>query len=134
MAVPLKKAEKDDFDPSELLAVHGKHEKDITDLNGRLAKIEGHLQTPQAVAEFFTESTRDSRKLDGVFAEMFCRFMKEHEGVDDAVTKKVEDIDRNFVRKCFKRFWVFIGTGLVFIAGTVFHQLVEWLLSVLPHK
>ena len=90
----LKKSEKDDFDPSTLVAAQDVHEKSISSLNERVTKVEGNLSTPQALAAFFKEATSDSRVLDNTFAEMFCRFMNEHEGVQAALTKKIEESDR----------------------------------------
>jgi hypothetical protein len=129
-----KKTENSDFDPDQLLAGHQQHEKTIVSLTERIAKIEGHLSTPQAVAAFFKESAKDSRVLEGVFAEMFCRFVNEHQDVQAAVKKKIEEVDRNFVQTMFKRFWVLIGSGIIFLAGSVFKEFVQWATSLFPHK
>lgn len=136
MAVPPKKAEKEtsDFDISEILAGQEGHGKNISDLTARVAKIEGNFQTPQAVAAFFQECTRDSRKLDGIFAEMFCRFMDEHDGVREAIKAKMEDIDRSFFYKTFKRLWLPIYSVVLIVGTVVLKDVVQWLLSLIPHK
>lgn len=133
-APPSKKSDSSDFDPSQLLAHHEQHEKHISSLTERVAKIEGHLCTPQAVATFFKESAKDSRTLDGVFAEMFCRFMEENEEVKAAIKKKMGELDRNYFLKAFKRLWLPLYSGILIIATVVAKDLTQWLLSLIPNK
>jgi hypothetical protein len=137
MAIATRKPEKgdgSDFDPSELLAAHGEHDKNISNLTERMAKVEGHLATPQALAAFMKESTKDSRMLDGVFADMFCRFMKENPDVQEVVRSKLEEIDRIFFFKTLKRAWFWIYTVIVAMAAIVGKEVVDWMISLIPHK
>ena len=122
-----------DFDTSELVVTHEQHEKDITDLSERVKKIEGHLCTPQALAGFFQESAKDSRVLEGVFAEMFCRFMNENDGVKIAVEKKFHEVDRNFLHKTFKRLWLPAYSAALILGTIVLQELAKWLISLIPH-
>lgn len=133
--MPSKKTGNDvsDFDPSELLASREVHEKTIASLGDRMAAIEGCLSTPQSLATFFRESAKDSRTLEGVFAEMFCRFIKENEGVKQAIETKINEADRSFLRKGLKRSWGLLWTAFIFLAGGVAKQVLEWLGSLLPH-
>src|SRR5438477_12994273 len=95
-----------DFDPSQLLATHEQHHKNITDLTERVAKLEQNFSSPQAVAAFFQECAKDSRKFDKIFADMFCRFLDENPDVKEAVRKRMAQVDRNFFFKGFKRSWL----------------------------
>lgn len=133
--VPRKPAgEGSDFDPSELLAAHGEHDKTITNLTERMAKVEGRLDTPQALAAYFQESAKDSRVLEGVFADMFCRFIKENDAVKAAVDKRMEEVDRKFFHKFLKRAWwvvYTIGVVILTLAVDVFRS---WLEATFIHK
>jgi len=135
MAIPPRKPDKEpsDFDTSQLLAAHGEHEKTVVNLTERLTKIEGHLATPQALADFFKESAKDSRYLDGAFAEMFCRFMNENPAVRAAVGKRMEEIDRNFFFKTFKRLWLPIYSVILIVGTILLKAAVDWLLTLIPH-
>jgi hypothetical protein len=131
---PLKRSEKDsDFDPSQLLHSHGEHEKNISDLTSRMAKVEGRMDTPQALADFLEESARDSRKLEGVFAEMFCRFMEENPKVQECVKKRMEEVDRNYFFKTFKRTWFWFYSVVVAVGAIIIKELLGWLLALIPH-
>lgn len=135
MATPIiKKPEKSDFNPGELLANHEQHERNISDLTKRVAKIEGRLDTPQALAAFFQESAKDSRVLEGVFAQMFCRFLKEHPEVQEAVKQKMNEVDRNFFWKNFKRLWLPLYSGCLVVATLVAKEVVHWIVAFIPHK
>ena len=134
MAAPnLRRSPASDFDPSELLATHEQHEKNISDLNGRLSKLEGHLCTPQALASYFEESAKDSRVLEGVFASMFCRFMNENGEVQIALEKRIEQVDRSHIQKFVKRFGFAVYSFLLIIVGLLGKALGEWILSLIPH-
>lgn len=131
---PTKKSGTSDFNPGELLANHEQHEKNISDLTTRVAKIEGRLDTPQALAAFLQESAKDSRVLEGVFAQMFCRFLKEHSEVQDAVKQKMSEVDRNFFWKNFKRLWFPIYSGVLVVATLMAKELVHWFVTLIPHS
>ena len=133
MAAAPRKPDSSDFDPSELLATHVEHEKSISNLTERVVKIEGHLNTPQALAAFFQESAKDSRTLDGVFAGMFCRFMAENSEVQEALKKKMGEVDRHFFYKNFKRIWLPLYSGILIVGTLVIKELVTWAISLIPH-
>jgi hypothetical protein len=122
-----------DFNPSALAHAQDQHEKSIGDLTERVRKIESSLSTPQALATFFEESARDSRQLDGVFAKMFCRFMAEHPDVQEAVKRKVEEVDRSYVVKTLRRFGGALYAFVLLIGGMLLKALVDWFLSIIPH-
>ena len=126
MATPPRRSDKDDFDPVELLASSEKHESKITDLTDRTAKLETLLSTPQTLARFFEQCAADSRNFDGVFAKMFCRFMEENAEVKAAVQKRVDESDRNFVRKTFKRFGGWAYAGFLIFVGAVGKEVALW--------
>ena len=65
---------------------------------------------------------------------MFCRFMEEHEGVKDALKTKMEDIDRRFFYRTFKRLWLPIYSVVLIVGTVVIKDVVQWLLSLIPHK
>ena len=132
MAIPSRKPEKSDFDASELLANHELQENNISNLTARLSKIEGYMATPQSLAAFFQEATKDSRVLDGVFAEMFCRFLNEHEGVQEAVKIKFNEVDRHFVREKFKRWGTYATSAFLVLLGAAGREIVHWLSAFLP--
>jgi hypothetical protein len=132
--MPVVPKRSDDFDPKELLASSEKHESKISDLTDRTSKLETLLATPQNLATFFESCASDSRNFDAVFAKMFCRFMDENTDVKGAIQKRVEESDRNYARKTFKRFggWVY-GAFLIFI-GAVGKELVQWIFTFFPHR
>jgi hypothetical protein len=132
--VPKRSDNPDNFDASEFLASRDAHEKNITELNERMSKVEGHLSTPQALAAFFENSAKDSRVLDGVFAQMFCRFIKENDAVKDAVDKRMEEVDRKFFHKFLRRGWLVIYTLAVAVITLALAVLKDWLEAVLIHK
>jgi len=135
MALPTtKKAGTSDFDPSELLATHEQHEKNIVDLTSRVSKLEGHLCTPQALAAYFEESAKDSRILEGVFAKMFCRFMNENPDVQAALEARIAQVDRNFFFKLFKRFGFAVYSFVLVLTGLLVKALGEWIVALLPHS
>ena len=134
MAVPPRKSEKDDFDPAELLAFSEKHETKISVLTERTSKLETLLSTPQTLATFFEQCASDSRNFDSVFAKMFCRFMEENTDVKEAVWKRVEESDRNFVRKIFKRFGGWAYAGFLIFIGAVGKEVAQWVFSLFPNK
>jgi hypothetical protein len=133
MASPTRKQETD-FDPNDFLAAQGEHEKNISALTERISKIEGHLSTPQSLAAFLNESAKDSRVLEGVFAKMFCRFMADDKDVQDAVRKKIVEADRNFFYKNLKRLWLPIYSATLVVGTIVAKEVVQWLLSLIPHR
>lgn len=124
----------DDFDSSKLLADTEAHEKNITDLTGRLSELEKKLASPQAVGQFIEECAKDSRNFDNVFAVMFRRFLDENQGVKEAIQERMAKVDREFFFKTFKRFWGFIRAALIFVLGVVAKPLIEYLLTLIPHK
>ena len=128
-----KKVEPSDFNASDLLAARDAHEKGISDLNERMAKVEGNLETPQQLADYFERSARDSRQLESVFAKMFCRFMNDNDEVKEAVRKKLEEIDRNFFFKTWKRTWFIVYSVGVAIGSIFLKALVDWIISLIPH-
>lgn len=133
--VPSRRTEKiSDFDPSELLATHEQHEKNISDLTDRVVKIEGQIATPQAAAVFLEECAKDSRNFEGVFATMFCRFLKENSEVKAALKDKIDETDRHFFFKTFKRIWLPIYSVGLIVGTIVVKALVEWLMALIPHK
>ena len=71
--------------------------------------------------------------MEGVFAKMFCRFMAENAEVQEAVRKKVEEVDRSFIAKTIRRFGVAIYTVIIAGAAIIGKELLEWALSLLPH-
>jgi predicted component of viral defense system (DUF524 family) len=131
--VPRRIEKISDFDPSELLATHEQHEKNITDLTERLAKIEGQISTPQAAAAFLQECAKDSRNFESVFATMFCRFLNENVEVKEAMQKRITETDRNFFFKTFKRLWLPIYSVILIVGTIVIKAMVEWLLKLLQH-
>jgi hypothetical protein len=139
MAYPPKKSEPEfatisDFDPNVLLQAQGQHEKSIGDLAERVGKIEASLATPQALAVFLEEAAKDSRQLEAVFAKMFCRFMQENSDVQTAVKKKMDEVDRNFFYRNFKRIWFPLYSGLLIFLTLLGKHLMEWLISLIPLK
>jgi len=131
MAVPSKKAVSD-F-PTEVLATQAAHQENISELTDRIRKIEQLLDTPIKMADFFDEKSKDSRRVDEVFAKMFCRFIKDNEEVKAALCDKIQQMDRNFFFKSFKRFWLPIYTAITIVATIVLKALVEWGVSLIPH-
>lgn len=134
MAVVPRKGEKDDFDPAELLASSEKHETKLSDLTDRTSKLETLLSTPQTLATFFETCAADSRNFDAVFAKMFCRFMEENTDVKGAIQKRVEESDRKFVHKTFKRFGGWAYSAFLIFIGAVGKELVQWIFKLLPHQ
>lgn len=128
-----RKAESD-FDPSKLLSDTEAHEGKITDLTGRIAELEKKLASPQAAAQFMQECAKDSRQFDNVFAAMFRRFLDENQEVKDAVQERMAKVDREFFFKTFKRFWGFVSAGLIFVLGVIAKPLIEYLVTLIPHK
>jgi hypothetical protein len=122
-----------DFDPNALLQAQGEHEKSISDLTDRISKIESSLATPQALAVFLEESARDSRQLEGVFAKMFCRFMAEHREVQEAVRKKIEEVDKSYFSRLFRRFGMALYTVAVAVISVIGKNLLDWVISLIPH-
>ena len=129
MAASPKKQDTD-FDPQDFLASHGQHEKDIFDLTGRVTKLEGYLSSPQALATFLEEFAKDSRNLEGVFAKMFCRFMKENPDVQASVEKKLTEVDRHFFFKNVKRFGFTVYSVFLVIAGAFTVKFGEYLFTL----
>jgi hypothetical protein len=123
-----------DFDASEFLAARDAHEKGISDLNDRVANVESKLKTPQDLAAFFESSAKDSRVLDGVFAKMFCRFMKENDEVREAVDKRMEEVDRKFLHKFMKRGWIALYTIGVAVITILLGLLKDYLATLWVHK
>jgi hypothetical protein len=135
MALPRKGSDpSDNFDASELIASRDSHEKGISELNERVTSMESKLKTPQDLATFFEGASKDSRVLDGVFASMFCRFMKENDQVREAVDKRMEEVDRKFIHKFMKRGWIVLYTIGVFVVSKLSDALGEYLKSLLIHK
>jgi|GEM_PF-5392467 len=130
---PKKEAGDSDFDPSQLLAARDEHEKSITNLTDRISKIEGWLCTPQALAGFFREAARDSRELESVFADMICKFMKDNAGVAEAIKGKIEETDRNYIKKQFTRFGKLVQAGIILLIGIFGRELGQWIFSFFPH-
>jgi hypothetical protein len=134
MATPAKIREKiSDFDPAELLSSHEQHESKISDLTDRVSKLEKHFATPQAAAEFIEDCAKDSRNFDGVFAKMFVRFLDESTEVREAIQKRMNEADRNFFFKTFRRTWFAIYSILLIVGTVLVKALVQWLLSFLQH-
>ena len=124
MAPP--RQEESDFNAGELLATQQQHGNTLSELTGRVVKIEGYLETPQKLADFFKEAAKDSRVLEGVFAEMFCRFIKDNIEVKTALEKKVDEVDREYIKKVFKRFGAIVWSGLCIVVGGIITALIQW--------
>jgi hypothetical protein len=124
----------DDFKTAELLKSQEQHGKEISDLSGRIAELEGKLKSPQALAAFFQDATKDSRVLDGVFASMFCRFLKEHEDVQSELRHRLHEADRHYVLEKFKRWGGFIQSGILIAIGAIGKELIAWILAHLTTK
>jgi hypothetical protein len=133
MAISPRSPRISDFDPSEFLAGHEQHERTISELTERTFKLEQNFATPQAVASFFQECAKDSRNLENVFAQMFCRFLDDNSDVKDAIQKRISDADRNFFFKTLKRFGLASYSLFLVILGAAGKELVQWLLSIFPH-
>jgi hypothetical protein len=132
--VPRKTERLSDFDPSQFLATHEQHETKISDLTERTVKLEKHFATPQAAATFIEECAQDSRVFENVFAKMFCRFLNENPDVIAAVQKQVEESDRNFVRKTFKRFGGMAYAAVLILVGAAGKEIAQLIFSLFPHK
>lgn len=72
--------------------------------------------------------------LEGVFAQMFCRFLKENQEVREAMVNRMQEIDRNFFYKAFKRLWLPIYSVSLIIGAIVMKEVVQWAISLIPHK
>lgn len=135
MAPPKK--EETDFKASDLLATQKEQGDTLSDLSERLERLESYLDTPQKLAEFFEQSSKDSRRLDGVFADMFCRFMRENAEVKAELEERIEAVDRQFFYKTFKKVSFALYTVAV-VVGTLVVQVVgqlitQWVSALLPH-
>lgn len=110
------------------------HEGKISDLTQRLGKVESLLGSPQALGVFLKDCAKDSRNFDAVFAEMFCRFMNENAEVKEAVCKKMNETDRNFFFKNFRRLWLPVYSGVIIICTVLAKEFVQWIVSLFHNK
>ncbi|HEX7260756.1 MAG TPA: hypothetical protein VF258_02990, partial [Luteolibacter sp.] len=129
---PNRSSKTSDFDAGDLLAKNQQHDESIGDLTARLAAIEAKLATPQSLAAYFKSSTEDSRTLDGVFADMFCRFLKEHAGVKECMTEKIAESDRNYFQKSLNRFGKVIYAVLLIVIGASAKECSSKIMSFIP--
>jgi hypothetical protein len=134
MANVRKGGDPNDFDPTDFFTTRDAHEKNLSDLETRVSAIEGKLKTPQDLAAFFEKSAQDSRTLDGVFAKMFCRFLKEHDEVRAAVDNRMAEVDRKFFHKFLKRGWLVLYTIGVAVITLLLDLLKDYLSTLLIHK
>ena len=124
-----KKPPVSDFESRDLLQGHEEHEKSITDLEERMSKVEVYFNSPQAFAEFFKQALSDSRSVERVFADTFCRLLKENSDVMACVDAKIHAADRNCVSAFFKRFRGWIGGISLIIFGTLLREFVVFVSS-----
>lgn len=120
-----KPTDPSDFNLSELVSSRDKHAENIANLTERLARIEGDLGTSESFAIFFEGKAGDSLKLQRVFLTMFVRFLEKEESAQAAVEKRIQELDRRFVHKAWRRFGLGIVGVLVFVLGAVFTELVH---------
>ena len=134
-ATPKRTPEKvSDFNTAELLAQQEAHEQNICDLQSRIEKLENCFGTPQKMADFFQDATEDSRKLDGVFAQMFCRFMKEHEDVQTELRQRLHEADRHYVLEKFKRWGGLFKSAVLIAVGAIGKEIITWLAAHLTTR
>jgi hypothetical protein len=59
--------------------------------------------------------------------------MAEHPDVQEAVKRKVEEVDRSYVVKTLRRFGGALYAFVLLIGGMLLKALVDWFLSIIPH-
>lgn len=106
------------------------HGKDLTDHSDRITVLENKLSSPEQIALLLELASKDSKKMDRLFADIFTSMLKD-EKCNPEVHQTIEDIinktDRDFFNKTIKKWGKLLGTALIFILGTFFTIIVEWL-------
>jgi len=120
-------AGKKDFDADTLAQTAEQHGKDIFDLTERVAALETSLK-PEQLAVILAEASKDSKKLDALFSELFCAMMAKDENVKAAVENHVVKMDRGTVRRFFGKIGFTAWTAIVFFVGLVAEALIrKWI-------
>jgi len=117
-----------DFDAVELTTQTKQHGEDITGLSGRVKVLEDKLGSPAAIAGLLEYASDDSKKLDKLFASVFCSLLKD-EKTNPAVREAIEDIvnksDRKQAFHLMKKWGGVLWSGLMVVLGVVLSLLVD---------
>lgn len=125
----MAQVKKHDFD-SGALALAEQHGKDLTDHDDRILSLENKIDTPEHIASLLEFASKDSKKMDKLFASIFVSMLKDdqcNEEVRRAVLEIVQKMDRNIFYTTAKKWSRYVGIGLVYIFGIISPLLLKWI-------
>jgi hypothetical protein len=121
MAVEKKK---NDFDAETITQATEQHGKDITGITDRLTTLENKLK-PDQIAIALESASDDSKKLNKLFAKLFCEMVKDDKDVKSAVGNMINEADRGAVRSFWKKFGFATWSAIIFIVGVLFTAIIS---------
>lgn len=106
---------KKDFDAGALLQ---EHHKGISTLEDKVSTLEQKLKNPELLAKTLEDAAEDSKRLDKLFAKIFCDMLRSDKEVAATIQEKINAMDRDATRVFWKRFggWV-VGTIGALVVG-----------------
>lgn len=117
-----------DFTPEQIAPRLNKHDEDIVEVKNRLDFIEGKLSTPQKIADFLEEASRDSKKLDLLISQLFCNMLDKDENVKKSIEIHMEKVDRKASWKLIKKWGGLFAAGIIYL-GLITTKVIDKLFS-----
>ena len=109
--------------------------KDVTDLPSRTDKTEGRLTAienklkPEQIATILEIASNDSKKLNKLFAKLFCEMIKEDKEIRALLKELIEGTDRDAIMLFWKKFGFAIWSSILFVLGSIVTAIVFRIIS-----
>jgi ElaB/YqjD/DUF883 family membrane-anchored ribosome-binding protein len=120
-----KPADKNDFDPNELIRSSAEHEKSLTELQAGLTKLEKRVGDNAALAKSFKDAFENDKKMDAVLTSLICKLIEKDDSLKEAVTKAVKKVDREWWNGAWKKIATAVGAVVLLVIGAVIGHFIK---------